>query len=163
MIPIVNRAVFSAIVISGLMLSSTKVVASSSIADHPSNQQVIAAAFNRWAAGGSGFFDEVLADTVRWTIQGSGPAAKTYHSKAEFLRDAVAPFAAQMQTPLKPEVKGMWASDDEVVVYWTGQAKTLSGKPYHNAYVWIFRMHQQQAVEVIAFLDLAAYYEVLHN
>jgi len=39
----------------------------------------------------------------------------------------------------------------------------LDGKPYHNDYVWIFRMRDDTAVEVQAFLDLVPYEDVLRR
>ena len=38
------------------------------------NKQVVTEAFHRWAAGGTSFFDDVLAENVVWRIKGSSPA-----------------------------------------------------------------------------------------
>lgn len=144
------------------LLSSKPVQATTVTTTAQSNQQIITAAFARWQAGGDQFFNEVLADNVRWTIKGSGPAAKTYQGKAQFLAEAVHPFAQRMQTALVPTVKRIWAEGDEVVVYWEGSAHTKSGQRYHNSYIWIFQFQQQRATQVTAFLDLSAYYAVLN-
>lgn len=124
------------------------------------NKELLRAAFSRWAAGGSGFFDEVLAPDVAWTIEGSGPAAGTYRGKADFLDRAVAPFARLLATPVRPRVDAIWADGDDVVVQWRGTATTKRGRPYRNSYVWIFRMRDGRATAVTAFLDLPAYYAV---
>lgn len=41
------------------------------------NRQAVTAAFDRWAGGGTGFFDDMLARDIVWTIEGSGPSAGT--------------------------------------------------------------------------------------
>jgi hypothetical protein len=51
-----------------------------------SNKAVVAAAFDCWAVGGSGFFNEVLAPNVVWTIEGSGPSAAALRVFLEFVR-----------------------------------------------------------------------------
>jgi hypothetical protein len=54
------------------------------------NREIIRAAFEAWAAGGSTFFEDVLAPDVRWTILGSGPTARTYVGRDNFVREASA-------------------------------------------------------------------------
>lgn len=41
-------------------------------AESQRNKEIVVAAFDRWAAGGSDFFNEMLDPDVVWTIQGSG-------------------------------------------------------------------------------------------
>ena len=57
------------------------------------NKQVVAEAFHRWAAGGTSFFDDVLAENVVWRIKGSGPSAGEFPGHKTFLERAVRPFA----------------------------------------------------------------------
>ncbi len=40
---------------------------------------------------------------------------------------------------------------------------TTSGAPYRNQFVWIFRLRDEIVVEAEAFLDLAAYQQVVDN
>lgn len=127
------------------------------------NRQFIAQAFQRWAAGGGTFFQDVLAPDVTWTIKGTSPAAGSYRGRDAFLEQAVAPFAARLSSAVRPTVKGIWAEGDHVVVHWDGAATAADGAPYSNSYVWIFRMANLRASEVTAFLDLVPYDDVIRR
>jgi uncharacterized protein len=84
------------------------------------NKETVAAAFGRWAAGGSGFFEEILAPDVAWTIPGSSPVAGTYPSRDDFIARAVRPFARRLSGPIKPAVRNIWADGEHVIVHWDG-------------------------------------------
>ena len=127
------------------------------------NRRIIAQAFERWADGGNTFFQDILAPDVRWTIQGSGPAAGTYDGLQDFMTRAVRPFADRLSTPVRPTAKTIWADGDHVIVRWDGSATAGDGAPYRNSYVWIFRMANGRAAEVTAFLDLAPYDDVIRR
>ncbi|WP_338760165.1 nuclear transport factor 2 family protein [Massilia sp. METH4] len=127
------------------------------------NRRFIDAAFGRWAAGGTGFFNEVLREDAVWTIIGSGPSAGTYHGRQDFIDRAIAPFAARMATPVRPVSRMVWADGEHVIARWDGEGVAGDGRPYRNSYVWIFRMRDGRAAEVTAFLDLALYDEVLRR
>ncbi len=125
------------------------------------NRQVIERAFADWTSGKGSFFEDVISPDVVWTIQGSGPAAGVYRGRQEFLHRAVRPFAQRLATPIVPQVQAIWAQGNQVVVRWNGTATARDGAPYRNEYVWIFDMHDDQAVRVEAFLDLASYQDVI--
>lgn len=127
------------------------------------NKQIVAAAFDRWAAGGSDFFNEMLVPEVVWTIEGSGPSAGTYKGRDDLIARAVRPLASRLSTPVRPVSKRIWADGDHVIIHWTGEGVARDGRPYRNTYVWIFRMASGKAVEVNAFLDLSAYDDVLRR
>ena len=126
------------------------------------NKQIVAAAFDRWAAGGSDFFTEMLAPAVTWTIEGSGPSAGVLKSRDALLR-ALQPFAARFSDPVRPTSRQLWADGDHVIIHWEGKGTTRDGQTYRNRYAWIFRMQGGKAVEVNAFLDLNAYDQVLRR
>jgi ketosteroid isomerase-like protein len=46
---------------------------------------------------------------AEWTIVGSSPLAKTYHSRKEFIDAVIEPFNARMSKPLVPTVRGIYA------------------------------------------------------
>lgn len=127
------------------------------------NKQNVTAAFDRWAAGGSDFFNEMLTPDTVWTVEGSGPSADTYRSRDDLVARAVRPFVSRLRTPLRPVSKRVWADGDHVIINWEGESVALDGRPYRNRYVWIFRMAGGKAVEVNAFLDLAPYDDVLRR
>jgi ketosteroid isomerase-like protein len=127
------------------------------------NRTIIRQAFERWAAGGTRFFDEVLSPDVRWTIRGSGPAARTYVGREVFTREAVTPFGSRLAQPLRPTVRHLLAQDDLVIAIWDGVGTARDNLPYSNSYVWVFRMRDGVATDVEAFLDLVPYYDVLNR
>ena len=137
-----------------LVATATTAFAAQPAGDTERNRRFIDAAFERWAAGGSGFFDEVLGENTVWTIKGSSPSAATHRGRTAFVEKAVKPFAARMASPVKPVSRQVWADGERVAG---------DGKPYHNSYVWIFRMAGGRALDVTAYLDLPAYDDVLRR
>ncbi|RST45047.1 nuclear transport factor 2 family protein [Variovorax sp. DXTD-1] len=127
------------------------------------NRQFIADAFTQWQQGGKTFFQDVLSPDVVWTIKGTSPVAGTYRGRQDFLDRAVKPFADRLSAPIRPMVRDIWANGNDVVVHWDGATTAADGVPYSNSYVWIFRMKDRRATEVIAFLDLAPYDDVLRR
>ena len=109
-----------------------------------SNKALVQASFDRWKSGTGGPF-ELLAPDVEWTIVGSSPLAKTYHSKKEFI-DAVI-------DPLVPTVRGIFADGDIVIILFDAEATVRDGKPYRNTYTWYFQMRDAKVVKAIAFFD----------
>ncbi len=152
--------------VAAVMLAATAepaLAAESSATEAQRNKRLIVAAFDRWAAGGSDFFNETLAPDVVWVIEGSGPSAGTYRGRNELIERAVRPLATRLSTPVRPVSKRVWADGDHVIINWTGEAVARDRRPYRNSYVWILRMHSGKAVEVNAFLDLPAYDDVLRR
>lgn len=133
------------------------------VAAESRNREIVASAFDRWAAGGTGFFQEMLSPDVVWTIAGSGPVAGTYRGREAFLARAAAPLARRLASPIKPVVRNIWADGDHVIVHWDGSATARDGEPYRNSYLWVFRMQGGKVAEATAFLDLAAYDAVIRR
>jgi ketosteroid isomerase-like protein len=127
------------------------------------NRRIVTAAFDRWAAGGTSFFDEMLAPNVVWHIEGSGNSAGVFNGRAEFLEKAVRPFAARLSTPVRPIDVRVFADGDYVITHWEGHATARDGAEYRNRYAWIFRMQGRKVVEAWAFLDLTSYEDVLRR
>lgn len=126
------------------------------------NQAIVREAFDKWRAGGN-IFAGLLAPDVVWTIHGSGPVAGTYRSVEDFIERASAPLISRLATPLMPDVHDIFADGNTVIIRFDGSATTTSGAPYRNQFVWIFRMEEGSVVEAEAFLDLAAYQNVVEN
>lgn len=158
-----SKHVFKAFILLWGLMNVEPVLAKSDDAITQQNKQFIAQAFQQWADGGGTFFHDVLSTDVVWTIKGTGPAARTYHGRNEFLQQAVAPFAARLSSFVKPTVNNIWAEGNNVIVYWGSAGLAKDGKPYNNSFVWIFKMEQMRAVEVIAFLDLTQYEDVINR
>jgi uncharacterized protein len=127
------------------------------------NKETVTAAFDRWAAGGSGFFDQILTPDVVWKIEGSAKSAGTYNGLKDFIERAVHPFATRLSEPVRPVAKQVWADGHHVIVHWQGEGRARDGVPYRNSYAWIFPMKDEKAAEVTAFLDLVPYEDVLRR
>ncbi len=137
--------------------------ASANVERSADNKTFVAAAFDRWAAGGSDFFNEVVAPDVVWTIEGSGRNSGNYRGRDDLMARAVRPLTVRLKTPIRPVSKQLWADGDHVIIHWKGEAVARDAKPYVNSYVWIFRMKEGRATEVTAFLDMPAYDDVLRR
>ena len=120
------------------------------------NREIIRRAFDAWAAGGTTFFD-TLDEEVEWTIAGSGPSAKTYRGRQAFLDGGYGPIRDRFVSPMKPEVIGLYADGDQVIVRWDGSAAMKGGQTYRNSYAWFFRMAAGKVIAATAFLDLPTY------
>jgi uncharacterized protein len=127
------------------------------------NRRIVTAAFDRWAAGGTSFFDEVIASNVVWRIEGSGSSAGVFRGRAAFMEQAVRPFTSRLAIPVRPIEVRIFADGDHVIAHWEGRATARDGGEYRNRYAWIFRMQDGKAVEAWAFLDLASYDDVLRR
>lgn len=160
-----GRRIFPIILlaITAVVLSGRAAQAQTAESAEETNRKIVRQAFDDWAKGGTRFFDDVLAPDVQWTIVGSSASAGTYLGKEEFLSKAVRPFTARLSAPLVPTVREIFADKDQVIILWDGRATVKDGKPYRNSYAWFFKMKNGKAIEVIAFLDLPAYEDVLQR
>ncbi|MDQ6436471.1 nuclear transport factor 2 family protein [Mesorhizobium sp. LHD-90] len=151
-----------ALVIASVLVAATAPARSDQTDMTARNETIVREAFDNWRAGGN-VFAELLAPDIKWTIHGSGPVAGTYVGVEDFVERAAAPLTSRLATPIVPEVHGIWASGDTVIVRFDGSATTTSGAPYTNQFAWIFRMNDDRVTEAEAFLDLAAYQAVVDN
>jgi hypothetical protein len=126
------------------------------------NEAVVRTAFDRWAKEGRSVFG-LLSPDVRWTIHGSGPPAGVYVGTKEFVQGAAEPLTRRLASPLVPKVHHVWSSGDTVIIRFDASATTTGGALYRNQFLWIWRMEGGAVVEAEAFLDLAAYREVVRN
>src|SRR5688572_24264062 len=85
--------------------------------------QFLREAFARWAAGGQSFYDEVLADDVKWTVRGTGSVAKTYYSKKELMDQVAGRFYATLARPIVPTVRHVLEDSSYVAVVWDGDSE----------------------------------------
>ncbi len=137
-------------------LTGAHAVATDSENTAEGNRKIVRAAFEAWAAGSSDF-SELLADDAVWRITGSGHSAQTFEGRQAFLDGAYHPIAQTFAAPMKPQVLGLFADGDEVVVRWDGEAAMEDGQTYRNSYAWFFRMREGKVVRAAAFLDLPTY------
>ena len=123
-----------------------------------SNKAIVQASFDRWKSGkGSPF--ELLVPEAEWTIVGSSPLSKTYHSRKEFLDEVGGPFDARMARPPVRALRGIYADGDMVIILFDMDATGIDGLPYQNTYTWYFQMKDEKVVKVIAFFDTRTFDE----
>jgi uncharacterized protein len=116
------------------------------------NKQLVREGFEKWANHSGSFFD-LLADNLQWTITGSTPLSKTYHSKKQFMDEVINPLNDRLAKLIVPKVTGIYADGDMVTVLWDGKATAKDGKPYNATYCWNMELKNNKIVKVIAFLD----------
>jgi uncharacterized protein len=120
--------------------------------DSSTNKALVQASFERWKAGAGSPF-ELLVPEVEWTIVGSSPLSKTYYGRQDFFEQVIGPLNARMAKPLVPNVRGIYADGDMVVILFDGAGVAKDGQPYRNTYTWYFEMKDAKVVKVTAFFD----------
>ncbi len=120
------------------------------------NRATVLTAFNAWARGRGSVFD-LLSDDVVWTIPGSTSGAGKWHGREAYLAAAVTPLFDRLAKPTRPELIGLWAERDQVILRWRQDTPLKSGGSYCNEYAWFLTMSDRKVIAVTAFLDLAAY------
>lgn len=109
--------------------------------------------FSELSKGNSKPFVENLADDVRWTIAGTTAWSKTYTGKQAVLTDLLEPLRAQFAGTYTAAAQRVIAEGDHVVVEGRGNVTTKAGKPYNNAYCWIYRIANSKIAEITEYLD----------
>ena len=122
------------------------------VSSQDANRTIVQASFDRWRSATGGPF-ELLDPAAEWTIVGSSPLSRTYHSRQEFLDNVITPFNARMMTPLVPSLRGIFADADMVIILFDATATAKDGIPYRNTYTWYFQMKEGKVIKAIAFFD----------
>lgn len=120
-----------------------------------SNRRIVREAFERWKDG-TGAIADVFAPGMVWRIEGHSLASKEYPSRAQFVGEVLAPFAARFRAgePFRPvRIRAVHADGDTVIVVWDGRGVANDGQPYENSYVWILLMRDGAVVDGTAFYD----------
>ena len=128
------------------------------ISTQDSNKAIVQSSFDRWKSGNDGPF-ELLIPEAEWTIVGSSPLSKTYHSRKEFIDEVGGPFNARMLKPPVRTVRGIYADGDMVIIRFDIDAIGRDGQPYRNAYTWYLEMKDGRVVKATAFFDTRVFDE----
>ena len=120
------------------------------------NRAAVRDAFAAWAEGRGSVFD-LLADDATWTIPGSTSGAGMWRGRQAYVDAAVTPLFDRLAVPARPELIGLWADGDEVIVRWRQDTPLKAGGSYRNDYAWFLTMRDGKVTAVTAFLDLPAY------
>jgi uncharacterized protein len=116
------------------------------------NKKIVENAFTQWLAGDSAAPFRLLAKNVHWTVIGTTPISAAYKSKREFLTGA-GPLMDHLATPIKPELVGITAVDDKVILEFKAHAIAKNSTVYDQVYCWVMRMENGEVVEGKAYLD----------
>jgi len=122
------------------------------------NKAIVQASFDRWKSGTGDPF-ELLVPEAEWTILGSSPMSKTYHSRKELMDEVSGPFNARMGKPPLRTIRGLYADGDMVIVLFDIDAIGRDGVPYHNTYTWYFQMKDDKVVKALALFDTRVFDE----
>jgi uncharacterized protein len=117
------------------------------------NKQLIQNVYSELAKGNSKPFVEAMADDVRWIMMGSTKWSRTYRGKQAVLAELLAPLRAQFAGQYTASASRLIAEGDLVVAEVRGQVTTKTGKPYNNAYCFIFRIVEGKVKEMTEYLD----------
>jgi ketosteroid isomerase-like protein len=119
------------------------------------NKQRIEAVFARLAEGDGRALVEAMADDFCWHIPGSTAWSGSYRGKQAVREQLLAPLMAQFADRYTSTASRIVADGDVVVVETQGRVTTRTGKPYHNRYCLVIRMHEGQMKELTEYMDTA--------
>ncbi len=122
------------------------------------NKAAIQKSFDAWSSGTGSPYD-LLADDVRWTIEGNSLASKTYPSREAFMSEVIRPFNARMRAPLKPAIRNLYTDGDTVIAFFDARGMARDGQPYANTYAWFLEMRAGRIVRASAFFDSVLFNE----
>lgn len=119
------------------------------------NKKLIAQAYEALAAGDRSPLGALYAEDVRWDMMGATAWSGLYEGRATIAEKLLAPLFAQFGDVYTNRALRIIAEDDLVAVESRGRVTTKAGKPYNNAYCWIYRMREGKIVEITEYLDTA--------
>jgi ketosteroid isomerase-like protein len=120
------------------------------------NRQSITDAFDAWKDGSPTAVPKLFADDLKWRIEGQSQVSAEYATKAQFVQEVLAPFAARFSArdPFRPvRIRFVFADGDHVIVLWDGRGTASDGQPYENSYAWFMQMADGKVIEGTAFYD----------
>ena len=125
------------------------------------NKQLVQRVFAELASGNGQPFMDALANDARWTVIGSSPWSRTYEGKRAITNELMRPLFRQFAGEYKARAIRIVAEDDVVVVEARGEVTTKSGKPYNQAYCYVFRLAGGEVQELTEYLDTDLVNQVL--
>ena len=117
------------------------------------NKQLMQGIYSELAKGNSRPFVDAMADDVRWFMMGTTKWSRAYHGKQAVLTELLAPLRAQFAGQYTAAASRFIAEGDLVVAEVRGQVTTKAGKPYNNAYCFIFKIAGGKVKEMTEYLD----------
>jgi uncharacterized protein len=119
-----------------------------------SNNQLLKKISEEFAKGNLRFSEAYLAEDIKWNILGED----TIVGKQQVLEVSK---MAQLQSFPVIKISNITSEGDYVVIESTGEAKTIKGKPYNQAYCEVYRFDNERLQEITTYLDTVLSKEVL--
>jgi ketosteroid isomerase-like protein len=127
------------------------------------NKRLIESVFAELATGNGQPFMDAFAEDARWTVLGSSAWSRTYEGERVIVDELMRPLFRQFADQYTARAIRIIAEDDVVVVEARGQVTTKSGKPYHQAYCYIFTLDDGRVRELTEYLDTDLVNQVLES
>lgn len=124
------------------------------------NKQVITRMFEEISKGNAAAFLDVMADDVKYTLQGRTKFSGTMNGKQEVLAKLLGPLGAALEGGIAIAPYNFIAEGDYVVMLSNGKATAKSGKAYNNSYCHVFKVVGGKVKEISEYLDTALVDEV---
>ena len=125
------------------------------------NKQLMEQIFAALSAGDSKPLVENMADDFCWKVSGTTKWSRAYHGKQAVLSDLLGALRPRIAGRVRVAALHIIAEDDFVVVEARGNNTTVEGKPYNNAYCFVFRLAEGKLKEVTEYMDTALVEAVL--
>jgi uncharacterized protein len=117
------------------------------------NRRLLAEAFAGLERGDPSAFLALFDPDIEWRVMGTSHWSKSLRGLAAVERDLVGPLLARLEGPYRNIPELILADGDHVAVLARGDAQTVEGKRYDNAYCFVFRLAEGRIVEVREYMD----------
>ena len=119
------------------------------------NKQVITNMFAEISKGNAAAFMDVMADDIKYTLQGRTKFSGTMNGKQQVMEKLLGPLGAALESGIAITPYNFTAEGDYVVMLSNGKATTKSGKGYNNSYCHVFKVVGGKVKEINEYLDTA--------
>ena len=117
------------------------------------NKRLMQHIFSELSKGNARLFVDSMDDDFRWTVTGTTKWSKTYEGKQAVLTELFGTLRSTIGDKIRTTAHRFIAEGDHVVVEARGNNTTKAGKPYNNAYCFVFRIAAGKLKEVTEYLD----------
>ena len=119
------------------------------------NKQIITNMFAEISKGNAAAFMDVMADDIKYTLQGRTKFSGTMNGKQQVMEKLLGPLGAALESGIAITPYDFIAEGDYVVMLSNGKATTKSGKGYNNSYCHVFKVVGGKVKEINEYLDTA--------
>ena len=127
------------------------------------NKKLLQDIFAELSQGNSNLFVESMDDNFQWTVTGHTKWSKTYAGKPAVLKELMGALQTALVGRICVTAHRLVAEGDIVVVEAKGSNTTKAGKPYNNAYCFVFRVADGKLQEMTEYMDTQLVVEALSD